>query len=188
VEEGAAEALARELIGNLFRFSGVLWITCLEYMENKFMKMQRFPAIIVITFLVVLFATACVGSRTCPVTEPAWVLPPEDTAVLNNPAYGFYFVNSDRSIWASAWWEGQDENYLVPGEDLKMGWFRPEGVDLVITGRRLDGDAPALEAQIPCCYPTRFQATGLKFPAAGCWEVTAQAADSVLTFVVKVER
>ncbi|MBN1451904.1 MAG: hypothetical protein JW963_12880, partial [Anaerolineales bacterium] len=82
---------------------------------------------------------------------------------------------------------GADENYLLPGEDIKVGWFRPEGATLEITGRRLDGKAPALEAHIPCCYPTRFQATGLVFPAEGCWEVTARAADSVLTFVVKVE-
>jgi hypothetical protein len=56
-----------------------------------------------------------------------------------------------------------------------------------VTGRRLDGQAPALEAEFPCCYPTRFQASGLYFPAEGCWEVTAKAADSVLTFIVKVE-
>ena len=33
----------------------------------------------------------------------------------------------------------------------------------------------------------RFQATGLIFPTEGCWEVTAKAADSVLSFVVRVE-
>jgi len=56
-----------------------------------------------------------------------------------------------------------------------------------ITGRRLDGEAPPLEAEFPCCYPTRFQASGLYFPTEGSWEVTAKAADSVLTFIVKVE-
>jgi hypothetical protein len=56
-----------------------------------------------------------------------------------------------------------------------------------VTGRRLDGETPALEAEFPCCYPTRFQASGLYFPTEGCWEVTAIAEDSVLTFVVKVE-
>jgi hypothetical protein len=65
--------------------------------------------------------------------------------------------------------------------------FRPAGVTLEITGRRLDAQALPLEAHVPCCYPTRFQATGLIFPIEGCWEVTAKAADSELSFVVKVE-
>lgn len=124
----------------------------------------------------------------CPVTEPAWVLAPDDSAVSNPPAYGYYYVNEDRSIWASAWWAGEEENYLRPSENgIKVGWFRPEGVTLEITGQRLDAQAPPLEAHIPCCYPTRFQATGLAFPTEGCWEVTAKAADSVLSFVVRVE-
>ena len=33
----------------------------------------------------------------------------------------------------------------------------------------------------------RFRATGLSFPAAGCWEVTAAAAERELSFVVWVE-
>ncbi len=68
-----------------------------------------------------------------------------------------------------------------------MGWFRPEGASLKITGKRLDGQGPPLEAHVPCCYPTRFQATGLSFPTEGCWEVTAKAAKSELLFVVWVE-
>lgn len=123
----------------------------------------------------------------CPATEPAWVKPPEDSAVQGSPGYGYYFVNEDLSIWASAWWTGQEENYLLPGEGIKVGWFRPEGATLEITGRRLDAKSAPLEAHVPCCYPTRFQATGLYFPTEGCWEVTAKAADSLLSFVVRVE-
>jgi len=69
---------------------------------------------------------------------------------------------------------------------VKIGWFRPAGAALEISGRRVDGPAPALEASVPCCS-TRFQATGLYFPSEGCWEVTAKAAGSQLTFVVWVE-
>ena len=110
-----------------------------------------------------------------------------NSAVQGTPGYGYYFINEDRSIWASAWWTEQEENYLLPGEDIKVGWFRPEGTDLEITGQRLDAQAPPLETHIPCCYPTRFQATGLYFPTNGCWEVTAKAGDSMLLFVVSVE-
>ncbi len=124
----------------------------------------------------------------CPMTEAVWAKPPEDAAVLNAPEYGYYFVNEDRSIWASAGWTGQAGYALHAGEDgNKEGWFRPEGAKLEITGRRIDGQAAPLEADVPCCYPTRFQATGLYFPTPGCWEVTAKAADRALTFVVAVE-
>jgi len=134
-----------------------------------------------------IVVSACSGAEQCPVTEPVWILAPDDSAISNPPAYGYYYVNEDRSILASAWWKGQEEDFLIPGEGLKMGWFRPEGATLEITGQRLDGQAPPLEASIPCCYPTRFQATGLNFPTEGCWEVTAKAADRELSFVIMIE-
>ena len=124
----------------------------------------------------------------CPVTKPDWIKPPEDSAVQESPSYGYYFTNKDRSIWASAWWEENEKYHLHSGEDgIKVGWFRPEGASLEITGQRLDAQAPPLDAYIPCCYPTRFQATGLAFPTEGCWRITASATDSVLSFVVEVE-
>jgi hypothetical protein len=96
-------------------------------------------------------------------------------------------VNEDSSIWASAYWPREEYPLRAGEEGNKMGWFRPAGAALEVTGRRLDGEAPPLEAEFPCCYSTRFQASGLYFLAAGCWEVAAKAADSVLTFIVKVE-
>jgi len=94
-------------------------------------------------------------------------------------------VNGDQSIWASAWWTEGDENALHAGEEgNKIGWFRPAGADLIFTGQRLDAEAPPLEFEVPCCYPTRFQASGLYFPTEGCWEVTAQADDRKLSFIV----
>lgn len=129
------------------------------------------------------------AAHECPLTEPSWVKPPEDSAVLNEPAFGYYFVNADQSIWASAWGAGYPAEYpLRAGPDgNKMGWFRPAGATLEITGQRLDAAAPPLEAHLPCCYPTRFQASGVSFPTKGCWEVVAKAAESELTFVVWVE-
>ena len=69
------------------------------------------------------------AANACPVSEPLWIKPPEDSAVQGTPDYGYYFVNEDRSIWASAWWTDQEENYLLAGEEgIKVGWFRPEGL------------------------------------------------------------
>jgi hypothetical protein len=108
--------------------------------------------------------------------------------VDGEPALGFYYVNADQSILASAWWFEPDADALRAGGDgVKVGWFRPAGATLEVSGRRLDGEAPPLHSHVPCCYPTRFQASGLVFPTEGCWEVTARAADQVLTFIVRVE-
>jgi hypothetical protein len=132
--------------------------------------------------------TVSPAESACTVTEPVWAKPPEDSAVLDPPAYGYYFLNADRSIWACAWWTGPEEYHLRAGEEgNKVGWFRPAGAELEITGQRLDGQAPPLEFHAPCCYPIRFQASGLVFPTQGCWEVTARAAESELTFVVWVD-
>jgi hypothetical protein len=128
------------------------------------------------------------SASVCPLTEPVWAKPPEDSAVQGTPAYEYYFVNDDRSIWASAWWTRQPDSPLrVSADGIKVGWFRPAGATLEITGERTDAQASPLEAHVPCCYPTRFQATGLYFPTEGCWKVSARAADSELVFVVWVE-
>lgn len=128
------------------------------------------------------------GEAACPVTRPEWLLPPEDSAVNNPPAYGYYYTNADQSILASAWWaEGSEYRLRADPQGVKVGWFRPAGASMEVTGRRLDGEAPPLEAQIPCCYPTRFQASGLYFPTEGCWEVVTKAGGNELTFIVWVD-
>ena len=149
----------------------------------------RLLAIILVCFVMVACAasTRNASADNCPLTEPIWEKPPADAAVQDAPAYGYYFVNEDRSIWASAVWVGKDDAPLrVSDEGIKVGWFRPAGAAMEITGRRLDAEAPALESDIPCCYPTRFQATGIYFPTEGCWEVNAKAEDKELSFVVWV--
>lgn len=89
-------------------------------------------------------------------------MPAEDAAIPDLPAYGYYFINEDRSIWASAWWEEYDPKYLRVSEDgIKVGWFRPAGADLVITGQRLDAEAPSLKANASA-------ATRLAFKRAVC--------------------
>jgi hypothetical protein len=122
------------------------------------------------------------------VSKAQWLKPPEDAAINDPPGFAYYFVNEDQSIWASAWQAEDEENPFRAGEEgNKVGWFRPAGAELTISGRRLDGEAPPLQAEATCCYPTRFQASGVYFPTEGCWEVTAEAEDRKLWFVVWVE-
>ena len=144
--------------------------------------------LLIILLLSLLSACANVLSgEECPVTEAVWVKPPADPAVQDPPAYGYYFVNEDNSIWASAWWAEAKEPLRFSKEGIKVGWFRPAGAELAITGQRLDAEAPPLEAEAGNGYPTRFQASSLYFPSEGCWEVTATAEDRELSFVVWVE-
>jgi len=70
---------------------------------------------------------------------------------------------------------------------MKFGWERRVSGELTIQGRRLDGEAPSLRAEVPCCYgATGFQASALIFPSPGCWEVTGTVGTASLTFVTRV--
>jgi len=128
---------------------------------------------------------------TCP-TSPLVndTAPREPNADRVGP--GDWYMNADRTIWAGpvppgGWSLGgtlHSGTCRAPGQ--KTYWVRPQGTTLVISGRRLDGDAPPLQAHIPCCYPTGFQIVALHFPTIGCWEVLAEAGGSQLRFVTRV--
>ena len=138
--------------------------------------------------LIVLFWAPCVLGQAviqkqpafnCPVTATIEAKAPSEPGV--SPLVGRRYVNNDRSIWAMriSPWQARRGN--------KMPWIRPAGVQLIITGRRLDGPAPPLKTLIAGNYSTSFQATGLEFPVEGCWQVTGEAGKKSLTFVMTVE-
>jgi len=116
----------------------------------------------------------------CKATRPEIAHPAKDPNADPFP-HGPWYINADRTTWAG--WDAANPNQ---GRN-KVLWIRPQGTDLEISGRRLDSESSPLVASIPCCYPTRFQATGLTFPTAGCWEVKAKAGSSTLTFVTLVK-
>ena len=70
---------------------------------------------------------------------------------------------------------------------MKFGWRRGVSGQLRIAGRRLDGVAPPLRAEVASGYGDRgFQPTYVIFPTSGCWEVTGRVGNSSVTFVTKV--
>ena len=136
--------------------------------------LTRLLVILLLSFVIVACGSAQrtqnAAADDCPRTEPVWAKPPVDAAIPDAPAYGYYFVNEDRSIWASAGWTGEDSVQLrVREEGIKVGWFRPAGIPLEITGQRLDAEASSLQSEIPCCTRLDFKRQGFTFPpqAAG---------------------
>ncbi len=105
--------------------------------------------------------------KSCMISRTIRAEPPLDPKA--SPfGIGDWYVNSDRSIWVrhlemGSWQE--DEGALDPSA----------GSTLVVSGRRLDANAPPLEWHQPCCYPTGFQVGMLRFPTEGCWGVTEEA-------------
>jgi hypothetical protein len=73
--------------------------------------------------------------------------------------------------------------------EMKWPWFRGGSGPVQITGRRLDGKAARLRADVPDGYgPTGFQPSALRFPTEGCWRITGRVVDDRLTFVTLVVR
>lgn len=114
----------------------------------------------------------------CPITKPTQV-PPTDTDVFGDGPGAEWYCSPDNELcavkngpWSAGGW--------------KIGWRKPRGASLQVTGRRLDATAPPLRASIPDGYFGTFQSSGLTFPSAGCWQVEARAAASTLRFVVTV--
>jgi hypothetical protein len=120
------------------------------------------------------------GPAACPVTKPV-----NDEHPKNPNTASFsrgWYVSADRLLWASA-----SGPFFVGGN--KVLWERP-GSSVEISGKLLGGDAKAAGAPTisgPQGYEgSDYQASGVTFPAPGCWEVEARAASSVLDFVVYV--
>jgi beta-lactamase regulating signal transducer with metallopeptidase domain len=93
---------------------------------------------------------------------------------------GPWHINEDRTIWT---W---DQPYIA-GTAVNTMWMKPADADLVISGRRLDGDATPLKIQLAKNNTAGYIAASLTFPKAGCWEVTASSGSSTLTFITKVD-
>jgi hypothetical protein len=121
------------------------------------------------------------GVDPCPITRPNNSQPPGDTFGAVFHGNGQIWVGLPRTNIVT--WQRSSDGSL----DYKFGWWHEVPGKLQINGRRLDGPAPPLRAEIPDGYgEIGFQATGIIFPTDGCWEVTGSVGAASLTFVTLV--
>lgn len=134
-------------------------------------------------------------------------MPPPDFRIEKLPV-GFFYIGSEK-LWTTIGermiWEWRPHR---PGHELdltqKIFWFRlgyswrREPVPkLRVTGRRLDGPAPALTTpQGPATNAftnenneySGAMLTGVYLPTPGCWEITGDYEGDKLSFVVWASR
>lgn len=121
----------------------------------------------------------------CPVSVP--VRPPAD---IGERLFGSSTAYGNADLWVGGLGEWGvilvDRNLIDDDGSLrwKLGWWRVASGQLTITGRRLDGSAPPIDAVIPAGYGSQgFQASSVSFPTEGCWEVTGSVGGRDMTFV-----
>jgi hypothetical protein len=125
-------------------------------------------------------------TRTCSVTLPNESVPPEATDWGPADSYG------NGKLWTLFWPYNvvvADEDYVEPDGSIGMKWPWWRGVRgrLKIEGRRLDGKARPIRADIPSAYGVSgFQPSSIYFSTEGCWEVTGKAGGRSLTFVTLI--
>ena len=86
---------------------------------------------------------------------------------------------------------GGEMAHVNPGGSIsaKVGWWRRTLRPLSVRGRRLDGPAPPLRADVaPSSGYGAFLPSILTFPATGCWRVVGSVGRTRLSFVVRVTR
>ena len=143
--------------------------------------------------------------------EIASKIPPADCPVTTTAMLSFEALEpfSPVAPWKGIFWFGSEHLWTALHEDgvwaglplnpdgytQKIMWWsslydlpnEPEPA-LVVTGRRLDGEAPALRfygaTNAMAEDIGEAMLTGVEFPTLGCWEVTGQYKKTGLTFVV----
>jgi hypothetical protein len=127
-------------------------------------------------------------TTSCDPTRPNGDTPPGEESSAGHHGNG--------RLYTALWLSGEilaDPSYVEADGSIgmKFPWWRAAGVgaagDLQITGHEISTQMP-IKAAIPEAYGQRFQATGVTFPAEGCYEITGRSGDAQLTFVTKVKK
>jgi hypothetical protein len=141
-------------------------------------------------------ASTAGASRSCRVTLPNHVVPPDAGFTAAGFNYGTAYLRAHLywprgTLTAGIRPDGGAMAIVNPDGSIyaKLGWWRGTPGRLVVRGRRLDGRAPPLRADVPPSESygdVGFIPTGLTFPTVGCWQVTGKVRNASLAFVVRV--
>jgi mono/diheme cytochrome c family protein len=140
------------------------------------------------------------GRESCPVTQPPSPAfePPEGPGDLLREDPLWFWVGSP-ALWTTLEADGiwrdlphHEHGYTQKRPFWSEGyhWREEQNPELVLTGRRLDGDEIMTGAGASNAYHPDYGSmimTAFVLPAAGCWEITASYQDASLSFVVWVE-
>jgi hypothetical protein len=182
---------------------------CVCRVERPGNVMAKLRAV-VLSLTLALAAASCTGqgeSTTEPPQASETTTPSDQAKPSTRPAAGDCPVTAPRPVdrryawrprlfgWGSSYGNGQlwvgglGPHGVIDRLDWKLGWWREVPGRLRIDGRRLDAAAPSLRTSVPSGYGRAgFQASGVAFPAEGCWQVTGRVDQASLTFVTLVAR
>ncbi len=133
----------------------------------------------------------------CPVTQP-----PQPAFIPQTgfaPEEGQFWHGSD-SLWTplptNGTWNALPKS--AQGFTQKIFWWSQGYAQdaepqpgLTVSGRRLDGKAPALAISQPTNGSSdkgEFMLVGVEFPVEGCWQITGNYKDETLSFTVLVKQ
>lgn len=99
-----------------------------------------------------------------------------------------WWANEKSTLWAFPF---SNQTHAGSNGGVKVLWVRTDGgtfsgSKLTVQGIRLDGQSTSMAADIPCCYDSNYQASGLYFPNAGCWMVTGEVDNLSLSFTIYI--
>lgn len=121
---------------------------------------------------------AQITRQPCPVTVAVQDSAPPDPH--SDPVRGYWYKSADGKLWAPAPQPG------TVSTGVGSYWVRPAGAHLTFSVRRLDIPGPPVTSQEGSEYTSGFFYGGPNIPGEGCWEVTAAAGSSQVTFVAEI--
>ncbi len=145
-------------------------------------------------------AAASAGREACPVTQPP--SPPHQppagtTDLLREDPRSFWYGGPalstsllESGVWHSLPHDEHGYTQKQPFWSEGYNWREEQDPDLLLTGRRLDGDETMTDDGASNAYHPDYGSmimTGFVLPTAGCWEITASYNDATLTYVVWVQ-
>lgn len=158
---------------------------------------MRFPMHVLALGLLLLAAAGYANAQHSParLAAPACeITVPNDIVAGGQPVQADSYGNESLSTFGL--WPGGTIVFEPGGSGfvtkegslgMKFGWWRGIAGHLRISGRRLDGQAKPLRAEISDGYGTiGFQPSYIIFPTPGCWQVTGCVGKAHLTFVTKI--